>query len=445
MITIRRMKFGLPVAAVWVASLLLSACGSAPKPTVTPVPPTRAPTPVPTLSLDQTSADELDISDFAALHSPVAGDSNKFLILGNVPVSMRAPDLPARLAAFLGRWEGYFGGTPVKHDRKVVLVVQDITPLGGTAVGWSGTNLQFPDANRVIHFRVVQGETPAIEWQVTWPGNVQEFDKFMYDPAKNELVGWSTFFGTSGPMGTHELTRSQTFFVYKDYGQYLAGKRIYSKPYQSADAHRYGDGYLLYLPDGYEADTQKAWPLIFFLHGYGDRGDNILVLAKASPFMYIRDQGPLPFIIAAPLLRASDGYTTFPVLYMDAALQEVQANYRVDPKRIYVTGLSMGGEGTWRFALHQPGLFAAIAPLSAYLDHADVARMKPIQTLPVWAIHGADDTVVPLARGQQPVDALKAAGGNIQFTVLAGHDHDVWTDTYSDPKFYAWLLSHKKP
>ncbi len=70
--------------------------------------------------------------------------------------------------------------------------------------------------------------------------------------------------------------------------------------------------------------------------------------------------------------------------------------------------------------------------------------MKSINGLPVWAIHGAEDTVVPLAKARQPVDALKEAGGNIRFTVLEGHDHDVWTDTYSDPKFYDWLLQHQK-
>ena len=441
----RRLTVGLPVAAVLMASLLLSACGATLTPTATPLRPTGAPVAFATLTLDQASAENLDLSNFDALHSPVAGDPNKFLILGNVPVAERAPDLPTNLAAFLGRWEGYIGGTPVKHDRKIVIVVQNITLHGGTAVGWSGTNLQFPDWNQVVNFRVVQGAAPSIEWQMTWPGSVPEIGKFTYDPGKNELVGWSTGSGSTSPVGPHELTRDRTFFVYKDYVQYLAGKRIYAKPYQSADAHRYGDGYMLYLPEGYEADAQKAWPLIFFLHGYGDRGDNILVLAKASPFMYIREQGPLPCIIAAPLLKASDGYTSFPEAYMDAALQEVLANYRVDPKRIYVTGLSMGGEGTWRFALHRPDAFAAIAPLSAYLDDADAETMKLIQTLPVWAIHGADDTVIPLAKGEKPVDALKAAGGNVQFTVLAGHDHDTWDDTYSDLKFYDWLFSHQKP
>ncbi len=92
----------------------------------------------------------------------------------------------------------------------------------------------------------------------------------------------------------------------------------------------------------------------------------MFLLAKASPFMSIREKGPLPFVIAAPLLSASSDYSSFPEAYLDGVLAEIQADYRVDAKRIYVTGLSMGGEATYRFAVHHPETFAAIAPLSAY-------------------------------------------------------------------------------
>jgi predicted peptidase len=161
--------------------------------------------------------------------------------------------------------------------------------------------------------------------------------------------------------------------------------------------------------------------------------------------MFIQEKGPLPFIIVTPLLNTAEDYQSFPEAYMDGVLEEVLTDYRVDATRIYLTGLSMGGEATWRFALHRPDTFAAIAPLAAYLSQADTLRMERIKNLPVWAIHGADDTVAPLALGQSPVDALKAVGGNVRFTVLAGHGHDVWTDTYSDPAFYDWLLRHQKP
>jgi predicted peptidase len=102
----------------------------------------------------------------------------------------------------------------------------------------------------------------------------------------------------------------------------------------------------------------------------------------------------------------------------------------------------MGGEAAYRFALNRPDMFAAIAPLSAY---SSSSSMEPIRDLPVWAIHGADDIIVPLFRAQEPVEALKKIGGNVRFSVLEGHDHDVWTDTYLDPGFYDWLLQHQRP
>jgi predicted esterase len=454
------LKRGMPtislvMVGLWSIGAVISGCGvgqwrgqtQAPAPTLTLLPPTSASSPLPTLALEETSAKEFDINAFDAIHAPVKGDDNKYLILGRVPVSKPAADLPPELAVFLGRWEGYGYYPPVNKDRKVVLVIQEISRQEGTLVAWSGANLQYPDRVGVIHFRVVQGPSPSLEWQVLSPDGGREIDRFTYDHANGLHQGSSKYSAgnVSVTLDPFKLVHDQSFYVYKDYAQYLAGKRIFAKTYQNSDLQHYGQGYLLYLPDGYEADGQKSWPLIFFLHGYGDRGDNVLLLAKASPFMYIREKGALPFIIVAPLLSAYEGYSSFPEVYMDGVLASVKADYRVDPKRIYVTGLSMGGEAAWRFALHQPDTFAAVAPLSAYLNHSDPATMRSIKDIPVWAIHGADDTLIPLARAQQPVEALKAVGGNIQFTILDGHDHDVWTDTYSDPKFYDWLLQHQRP
>ena len=399
----------------------------------------------PTLSLDETSAKEFVITDFGAVHAQVAGDANKYLVFGNLPVSKPAADLPAGLAAFLGRWEGYGYGPPVKKDRKVVLAIQDLTALEGNAALWSGTNLQFPDQIDAIHFRVHSGDAPAIEFQITLPDGSKGITTFTYDHEKDILRGSATFPPSNSNAGPFELTRDRSFYVYKDYTSYLASKRIYSKIYRNEGLRHYGSGYLLYLPEGYEDHPEKTWPLIFFLHGIGDRGNNILLLAKASPFMFIREQGPLPFIIAAPLLSAMHGDSTFPAAYMDGALAEIQADYRVDAHRIYGTGLSMGGESIYRFAVHRPDTFAAIVPLSAFSYDPDPAKMSVIKDLPIWAIHGADDSAVPLQFGQQPVDALRAAGSDIKFTVLPGHDHDVWTDTYSDPKFYDWLLQQRRP
>jgi predicted esterase len=424
------------VVGLMTGSLIISGCGPGQwlGPTLTPVP---------TYSLEETSMEDFVIEDFDAVHAPVGGDANEYLILGNVPVSPPAADLPPELAAFLGRWEGYSYAPPVKKDWKFVLVIQEITAQGGKAFLWAGTNLQYPGWVKEIRFRVVPGATPSTECEYR-DDNGQSVFTFAYDRDKDMLQGWQKIPAYDSSWGPIELGRERSFYVYKDYARYLADKRIYPIEYQD-DVFPlfYGKGYLLYLPEGYEDDPEQTWPLIIFLHGSGDRGDNLFLLAKASPFMMIREQEPLPFIIVAPLLGTSEYYASFPEKYMDGVLEQALGDYRVDQKRIYVTGLSIGGEATYRFALHRPDTFAAIAPLAAFLYSAP--SMESIKDLPVWAIHGADDTVVPLSVAQQPVDALRLAGGNVRFTVLEGHDHDVWTDTYSDPQFYDWLLQHHRP
>ncbi len=431
-------SIGFAIAIIFVALLGLAACtfGKTPEPT---------PAPLPTLSLDETSAQEFVIADFDAVHAPVNGDANQYLIFGSLPVSEPPPDLPPELAVLLGRWEGYSYAPPVKKDYKLALMITEMTARDGKLVAWSGYNLQYPDRVGEIHFRVISVSPPSIEFQAIGPDGVRSVDTFTYDDQRKLLIGWLEYPDKNMSYGPFELSRDQTFYVYKDYAQYLTSKRIYTTEYTAQDLQRYGKGYMIYLPEGYEDKPGQTWPLIFFLHGYGDRGDNLFLLAKASPFMYIREKGSLPCIIVAPLLKAYDGFSSFPEEYMESVLAEIEANYRVDTQRIYLTGLSMGGEAAYRFAVHQPAVFAAIAPLSAYIDSETYSMLEAIKSLPVWAIHGADDTVVPFARGQQPADALEQLGGNVRFTILEGHDHDTWTDTYSDPAFYDWLFQYHTP
>ncbi len=391
----------------------------------------------------ETSMADFTIADFDAVHAPVGGDANEYLIFGKIPVAAPAGNLTPDLAAFLGRWEGYGYAPPVKKDWKYVLVVTEIDARRGRAFFWGGTNLQYPHWIKEISFKVVAGETPSIQWEYEENG-IQKTFELKCAPDKKTLQGLQRVPISGYSTGPIRLDRSRSFRVYKDYGGYLAGKRIYPRWYRNKVFPAfYGQGYLLYLPEGYEANPKRSWPLIVFLHGSGDRGDNLFLLAKASPFMYVREKGPLPFIIVAPLLGRSEFYASFSDDYMEGVLEEVLRDYRVDSKRIYVTGLSMGGEATYRFALKRPDAFAAIAPLSAFLSSSP--DMNVIGNLPVWAIHGADDSVIPLSIGRKPADALKQAGGNIRFSILADHDHDVWTDTYLDPGFYDWLIAHKKP
>ena len=122
-------------------------------------------------------------------------------------------------------------------------------------------------------------------------------------------------------------------------------------------------------------------------------------------------------------------------------LDHVVSKYRVDPRRIYLTGLSMGGYGTWSLAARAPDRFAAIVPICGGGSPDNAEKLK---NLPIWVFHGAKDRVVPVSRSEQMVEAIKAVGGNVKFTVYPDVAHDSWTETYNDPKLYEWLLKHKR-
>ena len=206
--------------------------------------------------------------------------------------------------------------------------------------------------------------------------------------------------------------------------------------------------YLFYLPKGY-AEAEQAWPLMLFLHGAGERGTDIWKVATHGPPKRARDHTEFPFIIVSP--QCPEGQTWSRDVLL-ALLDDIAKNYRVNTTRIYVTGLSMGGYGAWDLGLSCPEKFAAIAPIcggAGYITMLLASREKlsALQTLPVWAFHGAKDPVVPLSESQRVVDFLKKTGGReVKLTVYPDAQHDSWTQTYDDPELYKWLLQHaRKP
>ena len=122
---------------------------------------------------------------------------------------------------------------------------------------------------------------------------------------------------------------------------------------------------------------------------------------------------------------------------LSALLDEIEENYRVDKNRIYVTGLSMGGHGTWSLAIAQPNRFAAIAPVCGWSVPSVACTIKDI---PIWVFHGAKDVVVPIAASEQMVEKLKSCGANVKFTVYPEANHDAWTETYNNEELYKWFL-----
>lgn len=196
--------------------------------------------------------------------------------------------------------------------------------------------------------------------------------------------------------------------------------------------------YLLYLPDGYEEAEQGDCPLMLFLHGAGERGPD-LDLLKVTGLPNELEKGlSLPFITVCPQCSLNQ---TWDSITLNELLGEIIDTYRVDDSRIYLTGLSMGGRGTWMLANDYPDRFAAIAPICAPFTQVNPQSFKNI---PIWCLHGAMDPVIPVTDSVKSVRLLRAAGCDVKFTVYADADHDSWTETYRNPGFYEWFKANQK-
>ncbi len=195
--------------------------------------------------------------------------------------------------------------------------------------------------------------------------------------------------------------------------------------------------YLLFLPRNYSAGG-KRWPLILFLHGAGQRGDKLALVKEHGMAKIVEQRPDFPFIVVSPQCPA-EGWWSAEVLA--TLLDAVENKFRVDPKRIYLTGLSMGGFGTWNLAMECPDRFAAIVPICGRGNPLLAHRIKH---LPIWVFHGAKDEVVPLSNSREMVRALRRHGAKLKFTIYPDVGHDSWTRTYENPRLYAWLLSHTR-
>ena len=203
--------------------------------------------------------------------------------------------------------------------------------------------------------------------------------------------------------------------------------------------------YLLYLPEGYGADPDKTWPLVLFLHGAGERGSDLNVVKKHSIPKVVEQQEGMPFIAVSPQCPPDTWWSSH-IDDLDSLLKEVSADYAVDEKRIYLTGLSMGGFGTWHLAVTWPDRFAAIAPICGGGPWAFgfPERVRSIKHVPTWVFHGAKDQIVPIQESEKLVADLRAAGGDVRFTVYPEAGHDSWSETYDNPELYDWMLSQRR-
>lgn len=211
---------------------------------------------------------------------------------------------------------------------------------------------------------------------------------------------------------------------------------INMKAQQVEKQSKLGVHYWEYTPNSVQ-ESEKL-PLLIFLHGMGERGNDLSKVKFHGPPSFLDDKKDFPFICISP--QCPD------TIYWNEELllpfyDEIIAKYPIDKNRIYITGLSMGGFGTWKSIIAKPDLFAAAVPICG---GGDSSKLESIKSLPIWVFHGAKDDVVPLIRSKEMVDGLKELGSNVKFTVYPEATHNSWTETYNNPELYDWLLQQKK-
>lgn len=213
---------------------------------------------------------------------------------------------------------------------------------------------------------------------------------------------------------------------------------MYTKHQWKADVY-YNFGYAQYLPKDY--NETKKYPIVFFLHGAGERGEDLDIACRHGYMKHVRESGKdYPFIIIAPQCPEKKYwgcYTESLLAFMD----EICRTLSVDLDRVYLTGLSMGGTGTWMLAMADPERFAAIAPVCGsgiYWNTGYVAN------LPIMMYHGDCDETVPVQESISMLKSINNRGGNAQIKICYGVKHNAWDTAYAGDELAHWLLSHKK-
>lgn len=202
--------------------------------------------------------------------------------------------------------------------------------------------------------------------------------------------------------------------------------------------------YLLYLPKTFKVNGPKKFGLMIFLHGSGESEGPLSIVANWGPPMMAARGDDLPWVIVSPQCPKEDEWESdIQQKRIAELLDSVVENHNIDEKKIYLTGLSMGGCGCWRMAADHPNRFAAVAPICGGGDPADAEKLKDVR---IWAFHGDQDSAAPFQNSVEMVTAIKAAGGkSIRFTSFEHIGHNCWSATYATPELYKWMEKQESP
>jgi len=193
--------------------------------------------------------------------------------------------------------------------------------------------------------------------------------------------------------------------------------------------------YLTYLPEHF--DKSKTYPLLIFLHGAPQRGDNIdMVKETALPFELENNNFNLEMIVIAPQCPSGESWQSEKTY---SIFVDIYKQYNIDIKRVYLTGFSMGGFGALKFMKDYPKLFAAVAPICS---GGSIFIAESIKHIPMWFFHGKNDEIIEFDKTKDLYNELKKLEADVKLTSYENLGHDVWTTTYKKPELYEWLLSH---
>jgi len=197
--------------------------------------------------------------------------------------------------------------------------------------------------------------------------------------------------------------------------------------------------YLKYLPKDY-SKAGKKWPLMIFLHGRGESGDKLQIVKKWGPPRIVETKSDFPFVLISP--QCPDGRIGHNTKHIKKLIDDTIKNHNIDTHRVYLTGLSMGGFGSWKLAAEHPEFFAAVAPICGGGKPETAEKLKDV---PIWAFHGDKDSVVPLSQTTDITNAIKEVGGKkIKVTIYKDVGHDSWRKAYADKELYKWFLANKQ-
>lgn len=245
---------------------------------------------------------------------------------------------------------------------------------------------------------------------------------------RRRFIGWAAL-GAAGCLPGAAMSAASSSAPLREQEQVLSS--VITKPFALR--------YLLWTPAP-ATKPAAGWPLVIFMHGSGERGEDLAEVKTNGPPMYAAQGRQFPFVLVAPQLPEHRRWDVDEIELLRADLVK---RLPIDPDRVLVTGLSLGGHGAWDYAAEYPDRVAAIAPVCGM---GDIRRARRVARVPVWAFHGALDDQVPIAGDQAMVNAVRALGGNVRFTIYPEVGHNAWDTAYADAALYDWLMAqHRAP